>query len=134
MSTKMPIVDVEENIKELRMNIEQATQEVFRLQGMLRTFEGFKRGGLKQIEMPNDPNQSTETPAENTTNDTNQSTETPAENTTNDTNQSTETPAENTSNDILSALTSNPTLIGAALSALGNQSEKQDESTQEKPE
>jgi len=115
----MPTVDVEENIKKLQMDIERMTQEVFRLQGMLATFEGFKKGGLKQIEMPNDPNQSTETPAENTTNDTN---------------QSTETPAENTTNNILSALTSNPTLIGAALSALGNQSEKQDESTQEKPE
>jgi hypothetical protein len=28
----MPTVDVEENIKKLRMNIEQLTQEVFRLQ------------------------------------------------------------------------------------------------------
>ncbi len=57
MSTKMPIVDVEENIKKLRMNIEQMTQEVFRLQGMLQTFEGFKR-------LPNDPNQTTEAPTE----------------------------------------------------------------------
>ena len=38
----MPVVDVDENIKKLRMNIEQLTQEVFRLQGMLQTFEGFK--------------------------------------------------------------------------------------------
>jgi hypothetical protein len=29
------------------MNIEKMTQEVFRLQGMLATFEGFKKGGLK---------------------------------------------------------------------------------------
>ena len=42
----MPIVDVEENIKKLQMNIEQLTQEVFRLQGMLSTFQGFKKGGL----------------------------------------------------------------------------------------
>jgi hypothetical protein len=56
----MPTVDVEENIKKLRMNIEQATQEVFRLQGMLSTFEGFKRGGLTTIDMPNDPNHSVE--------------------------------------------------------------------------
>ena len=49
----MPTVDVEENIKKLRMNIEQLTQEVFRLQGMLQTFEGFKKGGLTQIELPN---------------------------------------------------------------------------------
>tara|TARA_Y100000389_G_scaffold102214_1_gene99047 strand:+ start:334 stop:543 length:210 start_codon:yes stop_codon:yes gene_type:complete len=53
----MPIVDVEENIKKLRMNIEHVTQEVFRLQGMLQTFEGFKKGGLKTIDLPNDPNQ-----------------------------------------------------------------------------
>jgi hypothetical protein len=56
----MPIVDVEENIKKLRENIEKMTQEVFRLQGMLATFEGFKKGGLKHIEMPNDPNHSVE--------------------------------------------------------------------------
>ena len=53
----MPIVDVDENIKKLRMNIEQLTQEVFRLQGMLQTFEGFKKGGLKTIDLPNDPTQ-----------------------------------------------------------------------------
>ncbi len=57
----MPTVDVEENIKKLRMNIEQLTQEVFRLQGMLQTFEGFKKGGLTQIELPKDPNQSEST-------------------------------------------------------------------------
>ena len=60
MSTKMPIVDVEENIKKLRMNIEQLTQEVFRLQGMLQTFEGFKKGGLTQIELPQDPTEQLE--------------------------------------------------------------------------
>jgi hypothetical protein len=60
----MPIVDVEENIKKLRTNIEQLTQEVFRLQGVLQTFEGFKKGGLKTIDLPNDPNQPDEAPAE----------------------------------------------------------------------
>jgi len=54
---KMPTLDVEENINKLRVNIEQMTQEVFRLQGMLQTFEGFKKGGLKTIELPQDPNQ-----------------------------------------------------------------------------
>ena len=53
----MPIVDVEENINKLRENIEKMTQEVFRMQGMLQTFEGFKKGGLKTIDLPNDPNQ-----------------------------------------------------------------------------
>jgi hypothetical protein len=56
----MPVVDVEENIKKLRMNIEQVTQEVFRLQGILQTFEGFKKGGLKTIELPIDPTQEIE--------------------------------------------------------------------------
>ena len=56
----MPVVDVEENIKQTRMQIERLTQEVFRLQGMLQTFEGFKKGGLKTIELPNDPNQEVE--------------------------------------------------------------------------
>jgi hypothetical protein len=56
----MPIVDVEENIKKLRVNIEQLTQEVFRLQGMLQTFEGFKKGGLTQIELPQDPTEQLE--------------------------------------------------------------------------
>ena len=60
----MPTVDVEENIKKICENIERMTQEVFRLQGMLATFEGFKKGGLKQIEMPNDPNQPVEEPTE----------------------------------------------------------------------
>jgi hypothetical protein len=56
----MPVVDVEENIKKLRMNIDQMTQEIFRLQGMLQTFEGFKKGGLKTIELPIDPTQEIE--------------------------------------------------------------------------
>ena len=60
----MPIVDVEENIKKLQMNIEQMTQEVFRLQGVLQTFQGFKKGGLTQIDLPNDPNQPAEAPTE----------------------------------------------------------------------
>ena len=56
----MPVVDIEENIKKLMVNIEQMTQEIFRLQGMLQTFEGLKKGGLKTIDLPNDPNQSQE--------------------------------------------------------------------------
>jgi hypothetical protein len=60
----MPVVNVEDNIKQLRENIEKMTQEVFRLQGMLQTFEGFKKGGLENIDLPNDPNQPVEAPAE----------------------------------------------------------------------
>ena len=61
----MPTVEVEENIKKLRVNIEQLTQEVFRLQGMLQTFEGFKKGGLKTIDLPQDPNEQLESIQEN---------------------------------------------------------------------
>ena len=60
----MPVVNVEENIKQLRENIDKMTQEVFRLQGMLATFEGFKKGGLENIDIPNDPNQPVEAPIE----------------------------------------------------------------------
>jgi len=56
----MPVVDVDESIKQIRMNIGKLTQEVFRLQGMLQTFEGFKKGGLKTIDLPNDPTQEVE--------------------------------------------------------------------------
>ena len=60
----MPVVDVEENIKKLRMNIEQLTQEVFRLQGMLQTFEGFKKGGVTTIDLPQDPTEQDESTQE----------------------------------------------------------------------
>jgi hypothetical protein len=60
----MPTVDVEENIKKLRMNIEQLTQEVFRLQGMLQTFEGFRKGGLTTIDLPQDPTEQDESTQE----------------------------------------------------------------------
>ena len=53
----MPTVNIEENIQQIVGKIEKMTQEVFRLQGMLTTFEGFKKGGLKTIDLPNDPNQ-----------------------------------------------------------------------------
>jgi len=56
----MPVVDIEDNIKKIRMNLEQLTQEVFRLQGMLQTFEGFKKGGLTTINLPKDPTQEVE--------------------------------------------------------------------------
>jgi len=49
----MPIIDVEENIKHLYIEIEKITQELFRLQGVLQTFEGFKKAGLKIIDIPN---------------------------------------------------------------------------------
>ena len=53
----MPTVDIEENIKQLHTQIEKMTQEIFRMQGVLQTFEGFRKGGLETIDLPNDPNQ-----------------------------------------------------------------------------
>ncbi len=53
----MPSVNIEENIQQLREKIEKSTQDLFRMQGMLQTFEGFKQGGLKTIDLPNNPNQ-----------------------------------------------------------------------------
>ena len=53
----MPTVNIEENINQMRAKIEQMTQEIYRMQGMLQTFEGFKKGGLKTIDIPSDPNQ-----------------------------------------------------------------------------
>jgi len=51
----MPTVDVEQNIKETLKQLEKTSQELYRLQGVLQTFQGFARGGLKTIELPVDP-------------------------------------------------------------------------------
>jgi hypothetical protein len=58
----MPVVNIDENIKKITENIEQMTQEVFRLQGMLQTFTDLKRGGLETLDLPRDPSQSTDEP------------------------------------------------------------------------
>jgi hypothetical protein len=58
----MPVVNIDENIKKNTQNIEQMTQEVFRLQGMLQTFRDLKRGGLETLDLPRDPSQSTDEP------------------------------------------------------------------------
>jgi hypothetical protein len=58
----MPVVNIDENIKKITENIEQMTQEVFRLQGMLQTFRDLKRGGLETLDLPRDPSQSTDEP------------------------------------------------------------------------
>ena len=110
----MPIVDVEENINKLRMNIEKMTQEVFRMQGMLQTFEGFKKGGLKQIDLPRDPNQK------------------PVE----------EVPKQDMGGNIVSTLMANPSLMAMAAAAMNTTAssgkdpnqEEELESIQEKPE
>ena len=47
----MPVVNIDENIKKISLTIEQMTQEVFRLQGMLQTFRDLKKGGLETIDL-----------------------------------------------------------------------------------
>jgi hypothetical protein len=54
----MPTVNIEDNIHQLRSKIEKMTQEIFRMQGMLQTFEGFMKGGIETIDLPKDPSQS----------------------------------------------------------------------------
>jgi len=46
----MPTLDVDENIKQVRANIENLTQEIYRLQGVLQTFVNLKKGGVNTIE------------------------------------------------------------------------------------
>tara|TARA_B110000858_G_scaffold165721_1_gene192525 strand:- start:410 stop:625 length:216 start_codon:yes stop_codon:yes gene_type:complete len=58
----MPVVNIEENIKKITQTIEQMTQEVFRLQGMLQTFRDLKRGGLETLDLPRDPSQVSDEP------------------------------------------------------------------------
>jgi len=53
----MPTINIEENIEQLHGKIEKLTQELFRLQGVMQTFQGFKSGGLKNIELPNVPSE-----------------------------------------------------------------------------
>ena len=49
----MPTLNIDENINRLQNTIEQMTQEVFRLQGMLKTFTDLKNAGVDNIELPN---------------------------------------------------------------------------------
>lgn len=53
----MPVVNIDDNIKKITQHIEQMTQEIFRLQGMLQTFNDLKKGGLETIDLPRDPSQ-----------------------------------------------------------------------------
>ena len=65
----MPTLDIDENIKRLEATIEQMTQEVFSLQGMLQTFSNLKRGGVNTIELPVDPSKGLEKIEEESTQD-----------------------------------------------------------------
>jgi len=53
----MPVVHIDDNIKQLTAQMNGMREELLRFEGVLRTFEGFKKGGLTKIDLPNDPNQ-----------------------------------------------------------------------------
>ena len=61
----MPAVDIERNITEIRGKIDQLTQEIYRFQGMLQTFEEFKKVGLKVIDIPDQVNEELDSIQEN---------------------------------------------------------------------
>jgi hypothetical protein len=61
----MPVVDIEKNIIEIQNKIEQLTQEIYRFQGMLHTFEQFKKSGLKVVVLPTQPEEALESIQEN---------------------------------------------------------------------
>jgi hypothetical protein len=48
----MPLVSVEENIKGLQNQIIEMSQEIHRLEGMLRVFVEFQKNGLKEVDLP----------------------------------------------------------------------------------
>jgi hypothetical protein len=56
----MPIVDVVENIKQTEAKIAEYSRSMYRLEGVLQTFKGLLAGGLKQLDLPSDPTQSSE--------------------------------------------------------------------------
>ena len=53
----MPVVHIEENIQHLRNKMQGMREELLRLEGVLRTFEGFEKTGLTQIDLPQSPNE-----------------------------------------------------------------------------
>ena len=111
----MPSVDVEENIKQIRAKMEQMSQEIYRMQGMLSTFEGFKKGGLTKIDLPDNPYpEPVEKPVENTT-------------------------GSISTSEVVAQLMANPSMMAsaaAAMTSLGKDPNQEEEleSTQENPE
>ena len=54
----MPVVHIRENIQQIHTKMRGMREELLRLEGVLRTFEGFEKAGLTKIDLPKDPNQS----------------------------------------------------------------------------
>ena len=56
----MPVVHIEENIQQIRNQMQGMREELLRLEGVLRTFDGFKTAGLTRIDLPQSPNEELE--------------------------------------------------------------------------
>jgi cob(I)alamin adenosyltransferase len=48
----MPVINVEENIKNMQKRLMEMQNQLFKLQGSLEVFEGFLTSGLTQIQIP----------------------------------------------------------------------------------
>ena len=48
----MAVLNVESNIEKITNELERLHQEIYRLQGSLRVFLGFKEAGLEEIDVP----------------------------------------------------------------------------------
>ena len=53
----MPVVQIRENIQQLHNKMQEMREELLRLEGVLRTFEGFEKTGLTKIDLPQSPNE-----------------------------------------------------------------------------
>ena len=58
--SKMPVIDVGENIKNIRERLMEMQNQLFKLQGSLEVFEGFAKAGLTKIDIPQSPNEELE--------------------------------------------------------------------------
>ncbi len=56
----MPIVYIRENIEQLHTKMQGMREELLRLEGVLRTFEGFENTGLTKIDLPQSSNEELE--------------------------------------------------------------------------
>ena len=51
----MPVVHIRENIEQISVQMQGMREELLRLEGVLRTFEGFNKSGLTKIDLPKNP-------------------------------------------------------------------------------
>jgi hypothetical protein len=60
----MPFVNVKENIRQIHDKMKELHEELLRLEGVLRTFNGFDKAGLTNIDLPQSPNEELESTQE----------------------------------------------------------------------